>query len=168
MSGTNPSNGVPRPRFRKLRIAWSVGWGIACVMLVGLWMRSYLVIDGLSFPLTSRLCLNLGSMPGCAGAGIAPKSGLLPNQPLPSWNSGSTEEWLNIPIEAKHCQPSRVWGIFFADSEGFLIPYWFVTIFAGLFALVPWLRWSKRFSLRTLLIATTLVAVGLGLIVWLR
>ena len=28
----------------------------------------------------------------------------------------------------------------------------------------PWLRW--RFSLRTLLIATTLVAVVLGLIVW--
>jgi len=30
----------------------------------------------------------------------------------------------------------------------------------------PWLRW--RFSLRTLLITTTLVAVVLGLIVWLR
>ena len=30
----------------------------------------------------------------------------------------------------------------------------------------PWLRW--RFSLRTLLIATTLVAVVLGLIVWLE
>jgi hypothetical protein len=33
-------------------------------------------------------------------------------------------------------------------------------------AFVPWLRW--RFSLRTLQIATTLVAVALGLIVWLR
>ena len=33
-------------------------------------------------------------------------------------------------------------------------------------AISPWLRW--RFSLRTLLIATTLVAVVLGLIVWLR
>jgi hypothetical protein len=28
--------------------------------------------------------------------------------------------------------------------------------------------WPKQFSLRTLLIGTTLVAVGLGLIVWLR
>ena len=31
---------------------------------------------------------------------------------------------------------------------------------------VPWIHWSKRFSLRTLLTATTLVAVALGLIVW--
>ena len=29
-----------------------------------------------------------------------------------------------------------------------------------------WAPWSNRFSLRTLLIATTLVAVALGLIVW--
>ena len=29
----------------------------------------------------------------------------------------------------------------------------------------PWLRW--KFSLRTLLIATTLIAVVLGLVVWL-
>ena len=35
--------------------------------------------------------------------------------------------------------------------------------------LLPWLPWMPgRFSLRTLLIATTLVAVVLGLIVWLR
>jgi hypothetical protein len=35
-------------------------------------------------------------------------------------------------------------------------------------AALPWTRWSRRFTLRTLLIATTLVAVVLGLIVWLR
>ena len=28
-------------RYRKLRIAWSVGWGIACVLLIVLWVRSY-------------------------------------------------------------------------------------------------------------------------------
>ena len=37
---------------------------------------------------------------------------------------------------------------------------------AATLAAWPCLRW--RFSLRTLLIATTLVAVGLGLIMWLR
>ena len=35
-----------------------------------------------------------------------------------------------------------------------------------LLAALPWPRWPKRFSLRTLLIATTLVAVVLGLVVW--
>src|SRR3954471_23472340 len=28
-------------RFRKLRIAWSVVWGLACVLLVVLWVRSH-------------------------------------------------------------------------------------------------------------------------------
>ena len=37
------------------------------------------------------------------------------------------------------------------------------------FAVLPWIRQLRyRFSLRTLLIATTLIAVALGLIVWLR
>ena len=30
-----------RMRFRKLRIAWSVACGIACVLLIVLWVRSY-------------------------------------------------------------------------------------------------------------------------------
>src|SRR3954449_8237078 len=28
-------------RFRKLRITWSVLWGLACVLLIVLWVRSY-------------------------------------------------------------------------------------------------------------------------------
>ena len=32
-------------RFRKLRIAWSVVWGIACVLLIVLWVRSYWSVD---------------------------------------------------------------------------------------------------------------------------
>src|SRR4051794_7644371 len=28
-------------RFRKPRIAWSVFWGVACVLLIVLWVRSY-------------------------------------------------------------------------------------------------------------------------------
>jgi hypothetical protein len=45
-------------------------------------------------------------------------------------------------------------------------PYWFPVLISGVLAAVPWIRW--RFSLRTLLIATTIIAVVLGLIVWLR
>ena len=43
-----------------------------------------------------------------------------------------------------------------------VLPYWSLVIVAGGFGAMPWIR---RFSLRTLLIATTLVAVVLGLIV---
>ena len=28
-------------RFRKLQIAWSVACGIICLLLIGLWVRSY-------------------------------------------------------------------------------------------------------------------------------
>jgi hypothetical protein len=32
-------------RFRKLRIAWSVLWGLAAVLLIALWVRSYHHVD---------------------------------------------------------------------------------------------------------------------------
>jgi hypothetical protein len=49
---------------------------------------------------------------------------------------------------------------------------WAICFFLAL-ALWPFAAWAilkigRRFSLRTLLIGTTLVAVGLGLIVWLQ
>ena len=43
---------------------------------------------------------------------------------------------------------------------------WFPVLLSIMLAVAPWIRLSKRFSLRTLLIATTLVAVVLGLVVW--
>src|SRR6476659_1067575 len=36
-----PDEAKPPLRFRKLRIAWSVFWGLACVLLIVLWVRSY-------------------------------------------------------------------------------------------------------------------------------
>ena len=42
----------------------------------------------------------------------------------------------------------------------------FLAASAAPFAALPWMRYS--FSLRALLIATTLVAMVLGLIVWMR
>jgi hypothetical protein len=32
-------------RFRKLRIAWSVAWGVVAVLLCVLWVRSYTTLD---------------------------------------------------------------------------------------------------------------------------
>jgi len=41
------------------------------------------------------------------------------------------------------------------------IPIWLPILLLASLAVVPWMRW--QFSLRTLLVATTLVAVVLGL-----
>jgi hypothetical protein len=46
------------------------------------------------------------------------------------------------------------------------IRHWTLAFAFVLFVITPWIRWSKRFSLRTLLIATTLIAVALGLIAY--
>src|SRR5689334_2821902 len=32
-------------KYRKVRIAWSAAWGVAAVLLVVLWVRSYYVVD---------------------------------------------------------------------------------------------------------------------------
>jgi hypothetical protein len=44
--------------------------------------------------------------------------------------------------------------------------YWFLCLLVVFFAAIPWIHWTLRFSLRTLLITTTLIAVVLGLIVY--
>jgi hypothetical protein len=44
------------------------------------------------------------------------------------------------------------------------VPHWYIAPLFAALAWVPWIHWSRRFSLRTLLIATALVAVGLGVI----
>jgi hypothetical protein len=63
--------------------------------------------------------------------------------------------------------PYRVWGVFdFHTLDGVIAyaPYWFLILMSILFGTAPWVL--RRFSLRTLLIATTLVAVVLGLIAY--
>src|SRR5262249_54128447 len=47
------------------------------------------------------------------------------------------------------------------------IPYFILAIASSASASVLWIGWSARSSLRTLLTATALTAVGLGLVVWL-
>jgi len=80
--------------------------------------------------------------------------------------------YLSTPI----CDPDQNpisypagFGLSRIANQGFVItfPFWFAFAIAAFLATAPWLRQlSLRFSLRTLLIATTLIAVALGLIVW--
>src|SRR5688572_24972679 len=48
-------------RFRKLRIAWSVAWGIACLLLIVLWMRSYWYIDYMNTYTSSERSVSFSS-----------------------------------------------------------------------------------------------------------
>jgi hypothetical protein len=131
---------------RYLRIAWSVGCGILCLLLIGLWVRSnggngyycdYQYSGTRHFQ--SRLIygsLYLGTEPYVFRSG---------NLEFGSWQSAPIPNDLAV----------RYWTV---------IPLSVPTMLFGLAAATPWLRW--RFSLRTLLIAMTLLAVVLGAIVF--
>jgi glucan phosphoethanolaminetransferase (alkaline phosphatase superfamily) len=146
---------------RYLRILWTIFCGIACVLLIVLWVRSYWRADGfIRFS-------NGGGM-----LGIESASGILHpffNEPR---RVGGNWEWVNERFDGE--QKNFKHHIFeFDDSEyptelHLYVAHWLCALSFAVLSAIPWIPWSKRFTLRTLLTATTLVAVVLGLIVWLR
>jgi hypothetical protein len=150
-------------KYRKLRIAWSTTCLIASMLLIALWVRSYWWVDGFGVPLTSKYYFGAASSPGCIGFAFHPM-GQLPSSQIKHFQSFQTEEWLENFWRGKYPNISRVWGQFYFERYSYMAPDWFVLMVLATLATAPWLHW--RFSLRTLLIATTLVAVVLGLIVW--
>lgn len=144
-------------RYRKLRIAWSVLWGLLAIVLIAWWVRSYWWVDLVSAPVTKSTNFVLSSMPNGFGFGFVGKSSTV----MPTWMSNWTAEWLEVGERADRSD----FLTYFQLYHGVVgMPYWFGLLLSATFAAAPWLRW--RFSLRTLLIATTLIAVALGLIMW--
>jgi hypothetical protein len=145
-------------RYRKLRLAWSVLWGVVALLLCVLWVRSYWVSDILigneaSGPSTHFVLEASGGYLGVSSEGLSLSQ-------IADWRLASRDTVRGvasrIPLRLTH---ERSGG-----QEVWATPIWIVLLVVSAIAGVPWLRF--RFSLRTLLIATTLVAVVLGLIVW--
>jgi hypothetical protein len=139
--------------FRKLRIAWSVVCGIACVSLIALWVRSYWWCDIIEGPLTRSSGFRLASQSGDVSCSKYP---------------GSKAEWAKRSIEMDVIRSRLGWnpsGFYWSWELGPIIqiPHWFLLGIIATLAVLPWR--PCRFSLRTLLIATTLVASVLGLVV---
>jgi hypothetical protein len=150
-------------RYRKLRIVWSVGWAIACVLLIVLWMRSYWWVVVCAVAVSSSRYAGLGSGIGelhvFAGDYTPGQFGERLN--IQSYATANRREWQLSKAPPYH----GALGFGILKRPGILlivVPWWFVVFLAGMFAAVP--RISCRFSLRTMLIATTLIAVVLGLI----
>src|SRR4051812_33900404 len=139
--------------FRKLRIAFSVTCGITCVLLIVLWVRSYTAADFCEGSIWSHW-FKVESFGGQFVAKHASSEDV-------DWSIHSypMEEIVSETFMAERGLPRFELGLGLL-----LLPYWFLVATTAAFATVPWIRW--RFSLRSLLIAMTLVAVVLGLIVW--
>jgi hypothetical protein len=159
---------MDRPRLiRGLRIAWSVWWGILCVLLVVLWVRSYWWVDSFQYwagsrvaaldSQNSRLYLS-GSTTG--GANMQP---LLRAEKL---SEVETDLLNRIRLSENRFGFGKYMNLMLINTTTLILPHWFPIVFSALLAALPWIRWSSKFSLRTLLIATTLIAVVLGLVAW--
>jgi len=141
-------------KVRKLRIAWSVAWGVVAVLLCVLWVRSYWRVDALETPYEYQLISLYGTFQ------VAPMDESI-GANWKSWqlNSGSIEELFDVDLLSRE----RL-ALAFQFKRHLVLPWWFVILATVAVAATPWLRF--RFSLRTMLIATTLVAAALSLIVW--
>jgi hypothetical protein len=139
-------------RFRKLRIAFSILCGIATVLLAVLWVRSQHTWDSINGPLSGKM-LVVTSRNGGIAVG---------------WAKSSISKWhVRHSKEPNSVREGYSYALGFGISTtipAVFMPYWFVVLIVATVATLPWIHW--RFTLRSLLIATTLVAVVLGLVVY--
>ncbi len=150
---------------RKLRIGVSVFFGVVTIALLAMWVRSYWWRDHFVShgTLWNRWGFAVHSFRGST-------TGILAHPDAISIVEASR----NVAIRHDanlFVRPDRGGGFAFESNpvlKKVRVPYWGLVIVSAWIALVtieP--PQSRRFSLRKLLVATTLVAVALGSIVWL-
>lgn len=148
----------PPIRFRRLRIAVSVFFGLLAALLVVLWLQSYRANEIVARTSKSGRMTILGSDRGYVF--FATQIHELAKTPQwgPRFIHGWQYEW-SAPAQSP-LQPridfSRVTG-------RVVLPISLLVLSASVASVMPWIR---RFSLRSLLVVTTLVAVVLGFAVW--
>ena len=122
-------------RFRKLRIAWTVGCGIACVLLIVLWVRSYSGGEALALYESGLHAASVSSTKG--------RIELLEDNNI----NANPYEWVDFVMDRDSGR-----HIAFAIFSGFQsrhtnrfdslsIPHWFAVALAATLAATPWLRW---------------------------
>jgi hypothetical protein len=134
---------------RYLRIAWSVFWVVVCLPLIYLLVWSCQQHDMWVYFRANDVAV-IGSQNGVIY--FAPHAN-------PGQLTGTTGEW-DYWIGSAQPPASELQNLPTLPGGTMRVPYWSLIATACTFAALPW---SRRFSLRTLLLVTTLVAVMLGL-----
>lgn len=176
-------------KYRKLRVTFSAGCAFMCALLIALAIQSYHTADrwygGICGDQSLVLACQQGRMAAVAFRG--------PGTPM-QWRWEGTnspvDDDRSLPIGAMHhypsyagfawiCRPMFIDGLAvhtLSNSRleqdtvsnklvavGPMVPMWFLVFSTATLAAAPWLRW--HFNLRTLLVATTLLALALELVV---
>jgi hypothetical protein len=131
-------------------------------------MRSYLIWDSMGGPIPAIKSIVLNSCRGTIHTCLYYPSSQAP-----------ISEWYHSRIDPNDNQNKAEWAKDINNSKsGFSFksyaragvsisaPLWFPLLVIAALAVAPWNPKLWKFSLRTLLIATTLIAVVLGLVVW--
>ncbi|MCI0365812.1 MAG: hypothetical protein L0219_18290, partial [Phycisphaerales bacterium] len=147
---------------RILRIAASAVCLVSCVLIVTLWVRSYYSEDRASGHLSNSYGVRFYSSRGwlvcsrnsAAGAG----------QKYPWRIELARDYWLD-PADDRLRFSLPVDFLRGSDFASVSIPHWCATLASGVFGVVTFAGSQCRFSLRSLFIAMTMVAVGLGMLV---
>jgi hypothetical protein len=145
---------------RKLRIAVSVFFAVLTVALCVLWVRSYWQSDTVGMQCEAKVLYDVTSSQGFIH--LTRLCNTTPDEP--DWPYYVHVEFAELPDGWRE---PRSWDLS-RDSDGntwLSAPHWFWALVTASLGISTLTRIS--FSLRTLLIATTLVAVLLGLEVWL-
>ena len=139
---------------RKLRIVWSVGCTIACVLLILLWVRSYWWFD-ISHAMRPSLISARGKL-------------FLTNEILMTLSPRLEDLNGPQPFGRNHLIRGFSYTLdqVVVDKASYIavVPVWLLVLISAGFGVLPWLRW--RFTMRTLLIAMAFFAVILGVLVW--
>jgi hypothetical protein len=157
-------------KYRKLRIAFSAVCGVLCLLLILLWVRSYWWLDSLDGRLIHPSRVQLKSREGQLQytAAPIPAKWELRSRRLSELDPELLEIIRKQGLLWRWRHQLWRWGRDdFRGITKLYFPHWFVVVAFVVLGTIPWLhRTSLRFSLRALLIATTLVAILLGLIVY--
>jgi hypothetical protein len=162
-------------KLRTLRIAWSLAWGIAAVLMIALWMRSYWQNDVLTVkPPEVKYVVN--SALGRTDFYFGDRTQRTWDYVAP-WTieTSQIDKYFRPPLSDHDANYNR-FGVlatryYFQHGEQAVsasFPTCYPAGVAVAIAAFPWIITVRRFSLRTLLIVTTLVALGMGVIVWPR
>ena len=142
---------MTRPRLiHGLRIAWSVWWGILCVLLIVLWVRSYWWFDVARIDPIFKT-YSIGGQSGAGGLELDCVKYLSAPESYFQHRCVSLDILLDEVQKRGTPLPSRIWGGFDARVEerfySFTAPYWFLLLISASVTAVPWIRQLKwRFS----------------------
>jgi hypothetical protein len=131
---------------------------LACTLLMALWVRSYWYADDIARFQGGQMYLVESAWGSLRPVYSSPEA------PLNQWHYSSERLGAGGGSYAH-----SVFGWDAKDFPGYFmayVPHWLLASLLAIAAATPWIHWSRRFSLRTVLIATTVTAAILGLLSW--